>query len=77
MTIVTPGGRIINIPERTEFNTTLEKRYKILFLLVAQLQSEHLMNKMMELAIQIDEGHPKAEEAICYYEDGIIQILEA
>lgn len=74
--LVTPGGRIIVAPDTNKY-TPIERRYKILTLLVAQLQSEHLMGKMIELALMLDEEHPKAEEALTYYENSIIAILEA
>jgi hypothetical protein len=54
--------------------TSIEKRFKILFLLTLQL--EVLEDKMAELADKIDEGHPMALEALTYYEDKIIETLE-
>ena len=74
--IVTPGGRIIAVPDTNKY-TPIERRYKMLSLLVAQLQSEHLMGKMIELALMLDEEHPQAEEALTYYENSLIEILEA
>ena len=54
--------------------TSIEKRFKILFLLTLQLGV--LEDKMAELADKIDEGNPMALEALTYYEDKIIETLE-
>lgn len=53
---------------------TLENRFKILFLLTSKLG---VMEKQMdELAQQLDAGNPKCEEAMTYYENEILRILE-
>lgn len=66
---------------KKKFDTTLQKRFKILYLLVRNLYVETgndlggLLCKLDELAGQIEIGHPLAAEALTYYEDNILSIL--
>ena len=53
---------------------TLENRYKILFFLTVELNV--LSEQMDELAIQISNKNPQAEEALTHFENEIIKILE-
>ena len=55
--------------------TSIEKRFKILALFALHL--EIWEDKMGELAQAIDEGHPQAEEALSFYEDKLVEVLEA
>jgi hypothetical protein len=55
-------------------NTSVEKRFKLLALFALHL--EIWGDKMVDLANAIDKNHPQAEEALCYYEDTLINILE-
>lgn len=63
------------------FDTTPEKRFKILGLLVVELAKNNperltpLLDKLEEVSIAMDEGHPKALEALAYYEDNVLAIL--
>lgn len=54
--------------------TSIEKRFKILALFCIEL--DVLDDEITTLGNAIDEGHPKAEEALSYYEDKIIEIFE-
>jgi hypothetical protein len=60
--------------------TTLQKRLKIIYLLVLELYQGQkdlhiVLYRLEELADRIDENHPQAEKALCFYEDNIISIL--
>ena len=55
-------------------NTSVEKRFKLLALFALHL--EIWGDKMVDLANAIDKNHPQSEEALCYYEDTLINILE-
>ena len=55
-------------------NTTLEKRFKLLSLFTLHLDIWD--DEMVELANAIDKNHPQAEEALCHYEDTLINFLE-
>jgi len=52
----------------------IEKRFKLLYLLASEIGVWE--DKMEELAMAIDTDNPKAEEALCFYEDKIIEVLE-
>ena len=55
----------------------MEKRFKILFLLAQYSEcTESFLDKLEELGNKIDSKNPQAEEALSYYEDKIIDILE-
>jgi hypothetical protein len=54
--------------------TSIEKRFKLLALLCIEL--DVLDDKITTLGNAIDEGHPEAEKALSFYEDGIIRIFE-
>lgn len=66
---------------KNKFDTTPEKRFKILGMLVLEVSKNNpekltpLLDKLEEVSIKMDEGHPKAIEALCYYEDNILAIL--
>lgn len=51
----------------------IEKRFKILAPLCIELGV--FENQMSELADAIDNGHPKSEEALTFFEDKVIEIL--
>ena len=53
--------------------SVIEKRFKILALLCMELGV--LETQMADLADAIDNGHPKGEEALSFYEDKVIEIL--
>lgn len=58
--------------------TTIEKRFKILALLVLYLPGDNLaglMDKIEDLGNKIDQKHPQAAQALSWYEDNIIRIL--
>lgn len=52
----------------------IEKRFKLLYLLASEIGVWE--DKMEELAMAIDTKHPKAEKALSFYEDKIIEVLE-
>lgn len=52
-----------------------EKRFKMLALLALNVGVWE--EKMQELGDKLDENHPDAVEALCFYEDKIIEVLEA
>jgi len=60
-----------------KYQTTTEKRFKILYTLMIELnvatdgEFSPLMDKLDELAYHIETKHPKALEGLCYYEDNI------
>lgn len=64
-----------------KYQTTTEKRFKILYTLMIELNVESdgkfcdLMDRLDELAHHIETKHPKALEGLCYYEDNILAIL--
>ncbi len=66
---------------KKRFDTTPEKRFKMLALLLMEINIAHdgkfspLLDKLDELAEKIDENHPQALEALCYYEDNVLSIL--
>ena len=51
------------------------RRFKILYLLASHMNIWE--RQMAELADKMDQGHPLAEEALTFYEDKIIETLEA
>lgn len=51
------------------------KRFKILCLLCLEL--DVLGDKMQELGDMLDQEHPKSLQALSFYEDEIIKLLEA
>lgn len=53
----------------------VEKRFKILYLLASNVGVWE--DKMQELGNALDSGHEKAIEALNFYEDKIIEVLEA
>jgi hypothetical protein len=53
----------------------MEKRFKLLALFALHLGIWE--DKMADLANAIDAGHPQAEEALTFYEDKLIEVLEA
>lgn len=61
--------------------TTPEKRFKILYVLLMQLNQvtdgeySKLLDHLDELAIELDNDNPQAETALTYYEDNILSIL--
>lgn len=52
-----------------------EKRFKMLALLALNVGVWE--DKMQDLGDKLDENHPDAVEALCFYEDKIIEVLEA
>jgi len=59
----------------TSVSSTFEKRFKLLSLLC--LKYGILEDKMQELADKYDEKHHQVEAALNYYENKIIELLEA
>ena len=55
--------------------SNIERRFKILALLCLELGA--LQEQMTELADALDNGHPQGEEALTFYEDKVIEILES
>jgi len=53
---------------------TLENRFKILFHLCSRLGV--LETQMEQLALKLDNNDPQTEEAMTYFENEILRILE-
>ena len=62
-----------------KYQTTPDKRFKLLSLLVVEMSKNNdvdvLLDKLEELAFEMDNGNKKAIEALTYYEDNILAIL--
>lgn len=62
-----------------KYQTTPEKRFKLLCCLVTQLNFFSDMSKLLDelenVGKELDNGNPKAMEAINYFEDNILAIL--
>ncbi len=54
----------------------LHKRFKLLYFLCQELGGV-LSNQLEELSKRIDSKDPQAEEALTYFEDQVINILES
>ena len=54
----------------------LHKRFKLLYFLCRELGGV-LDNSLEELSKRIDANDPQAEEALTYFEDQVINILES
>jgi len=54
----------------------MKKRFKILFHLAIRLKNKNFLDKLRELSERIDNEDSQAEEALTYYEDEILKILE-
>jgi|688.fasta_scaffold36383_17 hypothetical protein len=54
--------------------TSIKKRFKILALFALHLDIWE--ENMFKLANAINEGHPKAEEVLSFYEDELVKVLE-
>lgn len=67
---------MINLEAKTElYYTGIRKRFKMLALLALNVGVWE--DKMQDLGDKLDENHPDAVEALCFYEDKIIEVLEA
>ena len=61
---------------KTKLN--IEKRFKMLVLLVIHSGADNILGgKMEELGRRIDNKDPQVIDAITYYEDKLIEILES
>ena len=62
-----------------KYQTTPDKRFKLLCHLVTQLNFFADMNSLLDelenVGKELDNGNPKSLEAICYFEDNILSIL--
>ena len=64
-----------NTMTTVEITPEVAKRFKILCLLCLEL--DVLGNKMQELGDMLDQEHPQSVQALSFYEDEIIKLLEA
>lgn len=67
---------MINLEQKTEeYYYSVRKRFKMLCLLALQVGVWE--DKMQELGDNLDANHPQAVEALTFYENKIIEVLEA